>query len=179
MKSFHIVSLFGILVIFVGCSDNFTVGGEVNSPGYIEGQDTAALEDGSIGQDNIDSQNLTTEYFNFTIGDKVYFELDQSTLSEPAKMILAEQATWLNQNPSFIAVIEGHADERGTREYNLALGARRADAVRTYLLQNGVNDSRISVVSYGKERPFVACSEESCWSQNRRARTSIKEGLGI
>lgn len=112
-------------------------------------------------------------YFSQTIGDRVHFAVDDSSLSEEARQILVAQARWLNQNPEFDAVIEGHADEQGTREYNLALGDRRANAVRDYLIAQGVAPHRLRTVSYGKERPIAICSEESCYAQNRRAVTVL------
>lgn len=117
------------------------------------------------------------EYFNQTIGDRVLFAVDQSTLSPQAQSVLAGQAQWLMTNSDYLAVIEGHADEQGTREYNLALGARRANAVRDYLVSQGVAANRIRTVSYGKERPLAVCSDESCYSQNRRAVTVISIGV--
>jgi len=91
---------------------------------------------------------------------------------------LSQQATWLLSNPEYSALIEGHADEQGTREYNLALGARRAAAVRDYLSSQGVPDSRLRTISYGKERPLEICSAEACYQQNRRAVTVVSAGLG-
>lgn len=117
-------------------------------------------------------------YFQQTIGDRVLFAVDQSTLSPGAQATLDGQAQWLMSNPDFNAVIEGHADEQGTREYNLALGARRAASVQEYLIGRGVAGSRLRVVSYGKERPIQICSEESCYAQNRRAVTVLAAGAG-
>lgn len=117
-------------------------------------------------------------YFNQTIGDRVLFEVDQSTLTAAAQSVLTQQATWLLSNPEYSALIEGHADEQGTREYNLALGARRAAAVRDYLASQGVPDSRLRTISYGKERPLEICSAEACYQQNRRAVTVVSAGLG-
>lgn len=117
-------------------------------------------------------------YFNQTIGDRVLFEVDQSTLTAAAQSVLSQQATWLLSNPEYSALIEGHADEQGTREYNLALGARRAAAVRDYLSSQGVPDSRLRTISYGKERPLEICSAEACYQQNRRAVTVVSAGLG-
>lgn len=117
-------------------------------------------------------------YFNEVVGDRILFAVDQSTLSSSAQGVLAGQAQWLLSNPEFTALIEGHADEQGTREYNLALGARRAAAVREYLVSQGVPDSRLRTISYGKERPLQICSDEACYSQNRRAVTVISAGLG-
>ncbi|MDQ2090169.1 peptidoglycan-associated lipoprotein Pal [Marimonas arenosa] len=116
-------------------------------------------------------------YFQQTIGDRVLFEVDQHTLSAEAKQTLDGQASWLNTNNDYSAVIEGHADEQGTREYNLSLGARRANAVREYLMSRGLPSSRLKTVSYGKERPIEVCSEESCYRQNRRAVTVLRAGL--
>lgn len=115
------------------------------------------------------------EYLTQNIGDRVLFELDSSVLSGAAEDVLLEQAAWLRDNPGHTIVVEGHADERGTREYNLALGARRSESVRSFLIQNGVSASRIETVSYGKERPELPCSFEQCWSQNRRAVTVVAD----
>ena len=116
------------------------------------------------------------EYFQQTVGDRVLFEVDQSTLTPAGRATLDGQAGWLRTNPDYLAVIEGHADEQGTREYNVALGARRANAVREYLIAQGIAGTRIRTVSYGKERPIAICSEESCYAQNRRAVTVISIG---
>ncbi|WP_126976895.1 peptidoglycan-associated lipoprotein Pal [Frigidibacter oleivorans] len=117
-------------------------------------------------------------YFAQTIGDRVLFQVDQSTITPEARMILTGQAQWLNSHPQYTAIIEGHADEQGTREYNLALGARRASAVQEFLISQGVAGGRLRTVSYGKERPLAVCSEESCYAQNRRAVTVISVGAG-
>lgn len=117
-------------------------------------------------------------YFQQAIGDRVLFAVDQSTLSSEAQTTLDGQAQWLMTNRDFTAVIEGHADEQGTREYNLALGARRANAVQEYLVNRGVAGNRLRVVSYGKERPIEICSNEACYAQNRRAVTVLAAGLG-
>ena len=119
----------------------------------------------------------STAYFQQTVGDRVLFEVDQSNLTEAGRATLEGQANWLLENTAFTAVIEGHADEQGTREYNLALGARRADTVRNYLISRGIAGTRLRVVSYGKERPAEICSEESCYSRNRRAVTVLASGL--
>lgn len=116
-------------------------------------------------------------YFNQTIGDRVLFQVDQSTLTPQAVSTLDGQANWLLANTSYTTTIEGHADEQGTREYNLALGARRANAVRDYLVSKGIAANRIDIVTYGKERPLAVCSTEECWSKNRRAVTLVATGL--
>lgn len=118
-------------------------------------------------------------YFNQTIGDRVLFAVDTSTLTPEGRAILQGQAQWLASHPTYAAIIEGHADEQGTREYNLALGARRASAVQNYLISQGISVSRMRTVSYGKERPIEVCSTEACYSQNRRAVTVLSIGAGV
>lgn len=115
-------------------------------------------------------------YFEQTVGDRVLFAVDESTLSPEARAVLTEQARWLMANGEFVATIEGHADEQGTREYNLALGARRASAVQSYLAAQGVAANRLEIVSFGKERPLEICSEEACYAKNRRAVTVLAVG---
>lgn len=118
-------------------------------------------------------------YFSATIGDRILFAVDQSTLSFEAQQVLDGQAQWLLSNGEYSALIEGHADEQGTREYNLALGARRASAVQNYLISKGVAPGRLRTISYGKERPIEICSDEACYSQNRRSVTVITAGAGV
>ena len=108
------------------------------------------------------------------VGDRVFFDFDKSNVRPDAAEILNRQAAWLNKFPNHLVVIEGHCDERGTREYNLALGDRRANAVREYLISVGVSTNRIETISYGKERPAVVGSTEAAWSQNRRGVTIVK-----
>lgn len=112
-------------------------------------------------------------FFNQTIGDRVLFAVDSSTITPAGQTILDGQAQWLLTNADYRAIIEGHADEQGTREYNLALGFRRANAVREYLVSRGVPADRLEVTSYGKERPIEVCSQESCYAKNRRAVTVL------
>ncbi|MFM2355110.1 MAG: hypothetical protein RLZZ528_846 [Pseudomonadota bacterium] len=135
---------------------------------------------GGIGVGGLGDPNdpNSPAYFAQRIGDKVLFEVDQAVLTPAAQQVLAAQAQWLNNHPTYTAIIEGHADEQGTREYNLALGARRASAVQQYLIAQGVLANRLRTVSYGKERPLAVCSDEACYSQNRRAVTVISAGAG-
>jgi peptidoglycan-associated lipoprotein len=114
--------------------------------------------------------------FVVNAGDRVYFDLDQSTLRSDALPVLARQAAWLNRYPQVMVRIEGNADERGTREYNLALGARRAESVRAYLASQGVAAGRITTISYGKERPIDPGSNEEAWARNRNSHTAITSG---
>ncbi|MDY0883378.1 peptidoglycan-associated lipoprotein Pal [Dongia soli] len=115
----------------------------------------------------------SAEDFKQNVGDRVFFALDRYDVSAEAQQQLQKQAAWLQQYPAVTVTVEGHADERGTREYNLALGERRANSVANYLTALGVDKSRLSVISYGKERPECTESNEACWSQNRRAVTTI------
>ncbi len=118
----------------------------------------------------------STQDFTVNVGDRVFFTTDSTSLSAEARQTLDKQATWLARYNSYSITIEGHADERGTREYNLALGARRAAATRNYLASRGVTASRIKTISFGKERPVAVCDNISCWSQNRRAVTVLNGG---
>jgi peptidoglycan-associated lipoprotein len=120
----------------------------------------------------------TIQEFNQTVGDRVFFDTDQTDLSTTAQATLDKQAAWLNQYNRYSFTIEGHADERGTREYNFALGARRAQTVHDYLVAKGVAASRMKTISYGKERPVATCDDISCWSQNRRAVTVLNGAPG-
>ncbi len=163
--------LFGIaLTAIAGCTDPSRLGGFDNGASNNSAQ-TGAITPGTI------SDPTSVVHFQQAVGDRVLFEVDQSSLTPIAQDLLASQARWLNANMGYTAVIEGHADEQGTREYNLALGARRADAVRNYLVSQGVAATRLQVVSYGKERPLQICSQESCYQQNRRAVTVLKAGI--
>jgi peptidoglycan-associated lipoprotein len=119
----------------------------------------------------------STAFFQQSVGDRVLFEVDQSTLTPTGRATLDAQAQWLLTNSDYQAVIEGHADEQGTREYNLALGARRANAAQEYLISRGVPAGRLRVISYGKERPIEICSNEACYAKNRRAVTVLAGGL--
>jgi peptidoglycan-associated lipoprotein len=118
-------------------------------------------------------------HFRERVGDRVLFSVDQATLDDQARATLAAQAAWLRANPAYSAVLEGHADEQGTRQYNLALGARRAASARDYLVSQGIPDGRLRTISYGKERPLEVCSEESCYRQNRRVVTVLAAGAGV
>jgi peptidoglycan-associated lipoprotein len=111
--------------------------------------------------------------FVVNVGDRVFFEADSSELTTQSLLTLEKQAQWLQAYSQYSFTIEGHADERGTREYNIALGARRAQTVREYLTSRGVQSHRMRTISYGKERPVAVCNDLSCWSQNRRGVTVL------
>ena len=111
--------------------------------------------------------------FVVNVGDRIFFETDSTSLTATAQSTLDKQAQWLNQYPRYQITVEGHADERGTREYNLALSARRGQVARDYVATRGVNPGRMRTISYGKERPVAVCDDISCWAQNRRAVTVL------
>ncbi len=129
-------------------------------------------------QSPVSSQPLpgTVQDFVINIGDRVYFDLNQASIRQDAMPVLANQAQWLERYPAVMVRIEGNCDERGTREYNFALGARRADAVRQFLIEHGVNGARISTISFGKERPIDPGHDEAAWAKDRNAHTAIVSG---
>jgi peptidoglycan-associated lipoprotein len=118
----------------------------------------------------------SAEDFRVNVGDTVHFALNQYNIEDSDKAVLGRQAAWLSKYPAVRVTVEGHCDERGTREYNLALGARRANAVKEYLVSQGVSNGRLETISYGKERPICTDSNEACWAQNRRGVTTITGG---
>jgi peptidoglycan-associated lipoprotein len=121
----------------------------------------------------------STQDFVVNVGDRVFFETDSSDLTPTATGVLDKQAQWLQRYTGYAITIEGHADERGTREYNFALGARRAQTVRDYLASKGIPANRIKTISFGKERPVAVCDDISCWSQNRRGVTVLGGQAGM
>ena len=147
------VALIGLVVVLAACSRNGTGVGNLGPGGGPPG---------------------SQQEFLVSVGDRVFFETDSSALTATAQGTLDKQAAWLNKYSNYRILIEGHADERGTREYNIALGARRASVVVNYLVSRGVNVQRIQQKSFGKERPVAICDDISCWSQNRRAVTVVQ-----
>jgi peptidoglycan-associated lipoprotein len=114
--------------------------------------------------------------FQTVVGDRIYFIVDRSDLTPEAKNTLMKQAEWMKRYGNVTVQIEGHADERGTREYNIALSARRATVTREFLAAQGIDPGRVTTIAFGKERPVALCDAESCWSQNRRAVTVVTSG---
>jgi peptidoglycan-associated lipoprotein len=147
------VALIGLVVVLAACSRNGTGVGNLGPGGGPPG---------------------SQQEFLVTVGDRVFFETDSSALTATAQATLDKQAAWLNKYTNYRILMEGHADERGTREYNIALGARRASVAVNYLISRGVNANRITQKSFGKERPVAICDDISCWSQNRRAVTVVQ-----
>ncbi|MFW2590150.1 peptidoglycan-associated lipoprotein Pal [Sagittula sp. SSi028] len=167
-----------LLLVATLAAAGCTNGNRFGDAGDLNGANGAGLNNGvtsGVIPGSVDDPT-SAAYFNQRVGDRVLFAVDQSTLSAEGRAILDGQAQWLMTNSDYLAVIEGHADEQGTREYNLALGARRANSVMEYLVSKGISQSRLKFVSYGKERPIEVCSTEACYSKNRRAVTVIAAG---
>jgi peptidoglycan-associated lipoprotein len=157
-----IIGLAGALLLLAACSSTpETPPGPAGPGGPPGGISSSAVAPGS-------QQDLAQN-----AGDRVFFEFNQSDITSEAQQILQRQASWLQHYPNVSVTIEGHCDERGTREYNLALGERRAAAVKNVLVAAGIPASRISTISYGKERPIVLGSDEQAWAQNRVAITTV------
>jgi peptidoglycan-associated lipoprotein len=164
-------ALIGLVLTTAACTRPDRFGGAGDGAGDGAANGAGAFDpNANLGGANDPKSPL---YFNQTIGDRVLFAVDTSTLTEQGKQILVGQSGWLQSNPEYLAIIEGHADEVGTREYNIGLGFRRANAVREFLVSQGIPSDRLRVTSYGKERPIEVCSDESCYSKNRRAVTVI------
>jgi len=135
----------------------------------------AAQDPGALANANAATPGSQQD-FVVNVGDRVFFDTDSTELTPQSIATLDKQAQWLRTYPQYNFMIEGHADERGTREYNIALGARRAQVVHDYLVSRGVQAHRMRTISYGKERPVAVCDDISCWSQNRRAVTNLNAG---
>jgi peptidoglycan-associated lipoprotein len=170
------VLVLACVLALAGCNSDEQVepqsvpGSAVLGPdGQPLGADQAGISGGAIDSQSL-QQQLAVE-----AGDRVLFETDQFELPADAQAVLQKQAAFLQAHPAVTASIEGHADERGTREYNLALGDRRANSIRNYLVALGVDGGRLSAISYGKERPDCAESSDACWAQNRRGMTVITQ----
>ncbi|MDC0473229.1 peptidoglycan-associated lipoprotein Pal [Pelagibacteraceae bacterium] len=132
---------------------------------------TAVKKPGVSSSGDVYTGNDTVEYLATGVADRVFFATNKTSLTTAARETLRKQATYLRKNKNLNVVLEGHADERGTREYNLALGERRANAAKDYLMTYGISGKRVSVISYGKERPVNTASTPLAWSQNRRSVT--------
>jgi len=163
-----ILSALAAAAFLAACSSDVPV----NDAGGTGTGTQSATTDGSMTGTAVPG---SADDFNQNVGNTVYFDLNSYTLSSEAQSQLQRQSAWLQQYPATTLTVEGHADERGTREFNLALGERRANAVANYLVALGVNQSRLSVISYGKERPLCVQSDESCWSQNRRGVSAVNQ----
>ncbi len=158
------------LVVLVA---SLAIAGCANKKKLPDNSGQLGLNQGANGQTPGSQGDFTTN-----VGDRVFFETDSSVLTPTGRSTLDRQAQWLLQYPQHPITVEGHADERGTREYNLALGARRAAAARSYLASKGVPTNRMRTISFGKERPVAVCNDISCWSQNRRSVTLLSAPQG-
>ena len=185
MNNFRLKNIVGVLALtaaVAACSKDDDVAVESTAPAPVEETAPAAPAPAPVTNEPVVAEPLRPAdtaanaggFVEFVGGDKVYFALDSSELSSTARATLEKQADWLNHYTRISVTVEGHCDERGTREYNLALGERRANAVKEYLVALGVRSSRVNTVSYGKERPLVSGSGESVWSQNRRGTTTLR-----
>jgi peptidoglycan-associated lipoprotein len=165
---FKVVLAFGLALSLAACSKKNSVS-SLGAEGLGGAGETAGLSGSAAAPGSI-------EQFQTDVGDRVFFENDQSSLTAEGREILVKQANWLKEYQDVTVQIEGHADERGTREYNISLSARRATAVRSFLISQGISQDRVATIAYGKERPAKLCDAEECWSQNRRAVTVITAG---
>lgn len=161
----RILAIVAATFLFAACETASEVGGDSVSTSSASSASSASSSSAVAAKTEADKLA--------EVGNTVYFDFDSSELSDNAQMTLNRQAAFLNVNPTLVIVVEGHADERGTREYNLALGDRRATVVRDYLLAKGLNSARVRTVSYGKERPAVEGSTEAAWERNRRSATVL------
>jgi peptidoglycan-associated lipoprotein len=160
------IGIFGGLLLLAACSS-----APETAPGGPPGGAGGPGGPGGIGSRN--ALSGSQQDLEASAGDRVFFAFDRADITPEAQEILARQADWLRRYPNVAVTIEGHCDERGTREYNLALGERRAQAVKNVLVASGIPASRISTISYGKERPAVVGSSEDAYAQNRRAVTTV------
>ena len=174
--AFRFLSLFAAVLLLAACETPSDQTGTTSGQGAAG--KSASVDRGSAGTGTTPAKRPLSTILTVDVGDRVFFEFDKYSLKAKARQTLERQATFLKNNAGVKVVLQGHADERGTREYNLALGDRRANSAKDYLIALGINPNRITIISYGKERPAVAGSNEAAWSQNRRAVTVISEGAG-
>ncbi len=170
MKTRTMVALSAtILIALAGCSRNRPPTDVPDPGGYTDPNGSSGGSSGGVS--NTPLPGSQGDFVASVVNDKIYFDTDAFNIDENDRAVLQSQAQWLARYPNVRVTIEGHADERGTRDYNIALGERRANAARNYLGSLGVNPARISVISYGKDRPIALGSDEASYAQNRRAVT--------
>lgn len=174
--AFRTLSLFAAVLLLAACETPSDQTGTASGQGAAG--KSSSVDRGSTGTTATTPKRPLSTILTVDVGDRVFFDFDKYSLKAKARQTLERQATFLKNNAGVKVVLQGHADERGTREYNLALGERRANSAKDYLIALGINPNRITIISYGKERPAVAGSNEAAWSQNRRAVTVISEGAG-
>ncbi|RDD60160.1 peptidoglycan-associated lipoprotein Pal [Ferruginivarius sediminum] len=177
-----LLSLFAAALLLAACESTSQDQAATGSEGATTSTESAASQADGASSDGVSSQAIpgpeggTQEHLVVNVGDRVFFAFDKASLSDEAQSTVERLAAWMSEYPSATVTVEGHADERGTREYNLALGARRANAVRDYLIVLGVDPNRVKTVSFGEERPAVQGSNEEAWAQNRRAVFAVDQG---
>ncbi len=174
--AFRFLSLFAAVLLLAACETPSDQTGTTSGQGAAG--KSSSVDRGSTGTTATTPKRPLSTILTVDVGDRVFFNFDKYSLKAKARQTLERQATFLKNNAGVKVVLQGHADERGTREYNLALGERRASATKNYLVALGINPNRITIISYGKERPAVAGSNEAAWSQNRRAVTTIDKRTG-
>jgi peptidoglycan-associated lipoprotein len=176
-----IVSLFAMLFLITACETTPEDTGGTDGAGGVT--PTTTSDNDSVSEEAMESEAMESEamapapgsqeQLQIEVGDRVFFEYDKSVVAAAAEKTLKRQAAWMKQYPSVSITVEGHCDERGTREYNLALGERRATAVKNFLVALGVDSSRIATISYGKERPDALGHNKAAWAQNRRGVSTV------
>lgn len=168
------LSIAAALLLVAACATESTDEGKTAGAGASKSNAASSGSTGSVSSVSAPTAGSAEEFI--TIGDRVYFDFNKAEVRTSDAATLNDQAAWLKKYPSITIVVEGHCDERGTREYNLALGERRANAVKEYLVSRGISGNRVQTISYGKERPAVLGSNESAWQQNRRGVSIVKGG---
>ena len=176
--AFRFLSLFAAVLLLAACETPSDQTGTTSGQGAAGKSPSVDRGSAGTGTTTAAPKIPLSTILTVDVGDRVFFDFDKYSLKAKARQTLERQATFLKNNAGVKVVLQGHADERGTREYNLALGERRASAAKNYLVALGINPNRITIISYGKERPSVAGSNETAWSQNRRAVTVISGGAG-
>jgi len=176
--AFRTLSLFAAVLLLAACETPSDQTGTTSGQGAAGKSSSVDRGSAGTGTTTAAPKIPLSTILTVDVGDRVFFDYDKYSLKAKARQTLERQATFLKNNAGVKVVLQGHADERGTREYNLALGERRANAAKDYLVALGIDPNRITIISYGKERPAVAGSNEAAWSQNRRAVTMISEGAG-
>ena len=165
-----ILSLLSAVAMLSACAQDQDIAGGSSGSGSATNSSQSNASSGAVSYGTVPGSK---ENFVSEVGDRVFFGYDKSDLTTDSQSTLDRQAAWLQKYPSVRISVEGHCDERGTREYNLALGERRASAVKDYLVARGIDGGRISTISYGKEKPVALGNDKSAWSQNRRGVTEV------
>ncbi|MDP6342547.1 MAG: peptidoglycan-associated lipoprotein Pal [Alphaproteobacteria bacterium] len=164
------VSMAAVMLLVAACETPVEEKAETSGTGAAQQKTTTAAAPKAEPKVTMESKVIpgSQEDLVLNVGDRVFFDFDKSDLKQKARQTVERWSEWMKQHPAVTVTVQGHCDERGTREYNLGLGERRADSVRKYLIALGVNADRVGTISYGKERPVCVSSNEGCWSQNRR-----------